>query len=108
MVEGKVSIANWTGKVEGESCHHEVDTNALPEWTPRVGKIWRCKLCGAKVYNTVVAGHQLGKRVRVSKKERRRQKALDQSLKEVSDTMLYGQPLDKKGMFPKKGMSEQV
>jgi hypothetical protein len=103
MVEGKISPVDGWGRVvgtEGAFCEHEVDTNAFPEWSPKFGKIWRCKLCGAKVYNSLLASKPLGERVRISKKDRKRQRAIKRSLKVVEDTLLYGQPLDKKGVFP--------
>jgi hypothetical protein len=80
MVEGKIVPVVGRGRVvgpEGSFCKHEVDVDAFPGWDAKLGKIFTCKLCGAKVYNTVLASQPLGKRVRVSKKERRRQKALE-------------------------------
>jgi hypothetical protein len=103
MVEGKFVATHGLG-----SCKHEVDPEAFPEWVPKLGKVWTCTLCGARVYNTVLSSKPLGKRVHVSKKERRRQKDQERLFKEVEDTLLYGQPLDKKGVSPKKDLLEQV
>jgi hypothetical protein len=105
MVEGKIVATHGMG-----SCKHEVDTGAFPEWVPKLGKVWICKLCGARVHSTVPSAPPLGKRVRISKKERRRQKAQAQERlsKEVEDTLLYGQPLDERNIYPKKNTLERV
>jgi hypothetical protein len=67
----------YVGGLPGKgSCSHVVDPDAFPGWDPRVGKVFVCKLCGEKVYDLRQHVPPMGKRVRMSKKERRRQKAL--------------------------------
>lgn len=62
--------------VAGGSCPHEVDFSAFPEWDPKVGQTRICKLCGERVYQPKVYYPPLGEKIHLSKKERRRQKAL--------------------------------
>jgi hypothetical protein len=87
MVEGKVDSgfgeAIGSGRnfvsMSGGDCKHEVDTDAVPDWSPRTGKLWVCKLCGKKVYREVHPAPPLGKKLHVSKKERRRMKAQEKA-----------------------------
>jgi hypothetical protein len=84
MVEGKVD-SNFDGLPSPFSsvglefgCKHEVDEGAFPDWDPRHGKVWVCKFCGAKVYKNVKYIPPVGKKLHISKKERRRRKAEEQ------------------------------
>jgi hypothetical protein len=63
------------------SCKHEIDPDVFPEWKPQVGRIFVCKLCGMKIVERRQHVPPMGKKVRVSKKERRRQKALQDGKK---------------------------
>jgi hypothetical protein len=82
VVEGVVVPKDeiYTGRFAGSNgCRHEVDLDSLPKWNSKLGKVWVCKLCGADVFKRVPYT-PLGKKVHASKKERRRQKALEKEL----------------------------
>ena len=64
-----------TGLTPSEPCRHEIDEEKLPKWSKRHGCIYKCVKCGANVYREIQHKPKPGKRVRVSKKERRRKKA---------------------------------
>jgi hypothetical protein len=70
-------FAGVTGVVDGAvgGCRHEVDEDSFPGWDPKLGKVWVCRLCGEKVFKRALYNPLPGKKVRMSKKERRRQRA---------------------------------
>jgi hypothetical protein len=63
--------------VSGELCRHEIDPKEFPKWKPGVGKIFTCKLCGAKVVNYSFWVPPSGERLHLSKKERRKRRKLN-------------------------------
>lgn len=73
MVEGVVSD-------KSVGCVHEIDKDALPDFDPSVGKIFRCVKCGERLYKPVYHRSMPGDRVRKSKKERRLDRSADRVL----------------------------
>lgn len=77
-MEGTVESGSVLGSIGGaEACQHEVDEKSLPEWDPRLGKVYRCTMCGARVFRQAMYHPAVGKRVHMSKKERRRRGRID-------------------------------
>lgn len=75
MMEGTVVSKSIINGVTSDSvCQHEIDEKSLPEWDKRVGKVYKCVKCGAKVYKEQVHIPKPGERVHASKKERRRRR----------------------------------
>ena len=62
------------GMGSDQTCEHAIDPKALPEWNKRIGNIYKCTKCGAKVFKEKFHVPKPGERVRRSKKERRRMK----------------------------------
>lgn len=80
MLEGALSGTGLTF----ESCEHTFDKTKLPEWDKRVGKVYTCSKCGKKLCAGLKpVSHNA--RVRVSKKDRKRLKMLDQAVREDSN-----------------------
>ena len=65
-----------SGSVVEPGCEHEIDESQFPEWDKRIGKIWVCKKCGAKVHKDNRYIPMPGERIHMKKKERRRRKGL--------------------------------
>jgi hypothetical protein len=59
------------------SCKHEVDPAELPKWKPGVGKIYTCRLCGAKIFKEALYIPPAGEKLHLSKKERRKRRKLN-------------------------------
>lgn len=75
MVEGTVVSKPIVGNVvSSEVCQHEIDEKALPEWDKKVGKVYRCAKCGAKVFKEQKYVPVPGERIHLSKKERKRRR----------------------------------
>jgi hypothetical protein len=68
---------HFLGEPASGGCRHEIDPDSFLGWNPTVGKMYKCKLCGEKVYGVKLYNPPVGKKERLSKKERRRRKALD-------------------------------
>ena len=79
MLEGALA---GTGMVH-EPCKHEFDESKTPGWDKRLGKIFTCTKCGAKLFSGIKPVPH-GSRVRCSKKDRKRLRMLGQAVKEVS------------------------
>ena len=87
MAEGTVvSTPLLSGVVSDNVCQHEIDEKSLPEWDKRVGKVYKCVKCGAKVFKEVRHVPKPGERIHLSKKERRRRKREWQSTSSTSKT----------------------
>ena len=79
-MEGTVESGNGLSQGLNASmdiCKHEIDEKALPEWKPSLGKVWTCIKCGAKVHKEKPYYAVPGKRVHMSKKQRRRERRSD-------------------------------
>jgi len=77
MLEGALA---GTG-MEVKSCRHEFDKTALPKWHKRLGKVFTCTKCGAELVRPPQPV-QRASRIRVSKKDRRRLKMVDEAVSE--------------------------
>jgi hypothetical protein len=84
VVEGKVESgfgglpSSFSGLGLEIGCRHEVDEGAFPDWDPRHGKVYVCKFCGEKIFKPSLHTPPVGKKLHISKKERRRRKAKGQ------------------------------
>ena len=67
-------MLSGTGVSASDKCDHVIDEKVLPEWNKRVGKVYKCTLCGSKVFKEKFHNPMPGKRIHLSKKERRRRK----------------------------------
>jgi DNA-directed RNA polymerase subunit RPC12/RpoP len=55
-------------------CSHEIDDKQIPEWNPHTGKVYTCIKCGAKVVKDIFWKSAEGKKLHLSKKNRRRRR----------------------------------